>query len=463
MSQFAQSAAPGVAGLQSRIAGQVVTASDPGWDEARLAWNLAVDQRPAAVVLAESATDILETVRFARDNGYRIAPQGTGHGASALSLETDTILVKTARMRGVSVDAGARRARAEAGAWWLDVCEPAAEHGLVPLHGSSPDVGVVGYTLGGGMGWLARSHGLATNSVLAVELVTADGRLVRADAENEADLFWAVRGGGGSFGVVTAIEFALYPLTEIYAGTLFFAADRGGEVLHAWRDWVDTVPEEVTSVGRYLTFPPIPDVPEPLRGRAFVVVELAYQGGEADGNALVAPLRALQPEMDTTALGPASVLRMLHMDPPKPVPGSGDGMLLADAPAEAIDAMVAVAGPGSGSPLLSVELRHLGGELARPKAGNGALASLDAGFAMFAIGITATPEQAAAVDGHVDVVKDALARWAAGSDYMNFVERPAGSARLFPETTYGRLRRIKAEADPAGLFVANHPIAPAGA
>ncbi len=461
--QTAQQAPSALLSLQDRIAGQVVTAADRRWDEARLAWNLAVHQRPAAVVLAESAQDVAATVSFAAANGYRVAPQGTGHGSPALRWDDDVILLKTSRLRSVSIDPARRTARAEAGAWWQDVTVPALEHGLVPLHGSSRDVGVVGYTLGGGMGWLARTHGLATNSVLAVELVTADGRHVRADREQEPDLFWAVRGGGGNFGVVTAIEFALYPLTEIYAGTLFFPAERGGEVLHAWREWVRSVPDEVTSVGRYLTFPPLPEIPEPLRGGAFAVVELAFQGGGAEGDALAAPLRALRPAMDTLGVGSPAVLWDLHMDPPAPAPGAGDGMLLADAPAEAVDALVEVAGAESGSPLLSVELRHLGGELARPRAENGALASLDAAFALFAVGIAPTPEAKWAVEQHVDAVKASLARWEAGRGYMNFVERPVAARHLFPELTYRRLSQIRAKTDPAGLLVANHPIPAAGA
>jgi len=175
--------------LRSRLEGCLVIPGDPRWDEARRAWNLAVDQRPFAVGLVESAQDVVELVRFARVHGLRIAPQGTGHGASAIESLKDTILVKTERMRGVEIDAAAHRVRAEAGAIWEDVVEPAAEEGFVVLHGSSPDVGVVGYSLGGGMGWLARTHGLSANSVTAVELVTADGRLVRADRENEPDLF----------------------------------------------------------------------------------------------------------------------------------------------------------------------------------------------------------------------------------------------------------------------------------
>jgi hypothetical protein len=303
----------------------------------------------------------------------------------------------------------ARSARVEAGVLWAEVSEAAAEHGLAALAGSSPDVGVVGYSLGGGISWFARKHGLAANSVTAIELVNADGELVRADAENESELYWALRGGGGSFGVVTALEFALYPIPEVHAGVLFFPLERGAEVLRAWRRWIEDVPDEVTSVGRFLQFPPIPDIPEPLRGGSFVVVEATSLLGEHATDELLRPLRALGPAMDTFATIPVEQLKHLHMDPEHPVPGAGDGMLLRDFTDEAIEAVVAAAGPGSGSPLLSVEVRHLGGALGRMQPGHGALATIEAGFAMFAVGISMTPELGAAVRAHIEVVQAALA------------------------------------------------------
>jgi FAD/FMN-containing dehydrogenase len=254
--------------LRGRLQGEYVTPRDSNWDEARLAWNLAVDQRPAAVAVPETAEDIVEIVRFARANGLRVAGQSTGHNAAPLAAGLEhTVLVKTHRMRAVEVDVDARIARAEAGALWMDVTGAATPHGLAALAGSSPDVGVAGYSLGGGISWMARRYGLATNSVVAIELVNHEGELVRADADQNADLFWALRGGGGSFGIVTAIEMALYPVKELYAGWLIFPMERAGEVLNAWREWVDTVPDEVTSIGRLLQVPPLPDIPEPLRGR----------------------------------------------------------------------------------------------------------------------------------------------------------------------------------------------------
>jgi FAD/FMN-containing dehydrogenase len=445
-----------VRALRARIAGSLVLPGDPDWDEARRAWNLAVDQRPFAVALPESAEDVRELVRFAAGHGLRIAPQGTGHGASPLEELGETILLKTSRMRGVSIDAERRRARAEAGALWQDVVAPAADQGFVVLHGSSPDVGVVGYSLGGGMGWLARSRGLAANSVTAVEVVTADGRFVHADRDNEPDLFWAVRGGGGNFGVVTAIELALFEAAELYAGAMFWPVERAGEVLHAWREWIETVPDEVTSLGRVLHLPPIPDIPEQLRGRSFVVVEAVFTGPESEGAALVAPLRELGPAMDTFAAVPPTALPHLHMDPATPVPGVGNGMFLDSLPAEAVDAMVATSVP----PLLSVEVRQLGGALARPSALQGAVGSFDAGFAVYAVGFAPTPAIGEAVAAAVGETKRALAQWESERTYFNFAEEAVPAERLYPAETYRRLRRIRAAYDPGSLFVANHSIPP---
>jgi hypothetical protein len=445
--------------LRGRLTGHLVLPGDPGWDDARRAWNLAVDQRPFAVALVESVEDVVAVVEFAREHGLRIAPQGTGHGASALAVLDGTILVKTTRLRGVEIDAGAARARIQAGALWEDVVEPAAEQGFVVLHGSSPDVGVVGYTLGGGMGWLARSRGLAANSVTAVELVTSDGRFVRLDSENEPDLFWAVRGGGGSFGVVTAIELELYPTPELYAGAMFWPVERAGEVLRAWRDWTVTVPNEVTSVGRILHFPPFPDIPEPMRGKSFAIVEAVFVGSEDEGKALVAPLRALEPAMDTFAAVAPTALQHLHMDPPRPVPGVGDGLFLEQLPDEAIDAFVRNAGP----PLISIETRQLGGALAGSAEHHGAVGTLDARFVGFAVGIAPNPEAAAAVHQAVDRFKEGLGPWESARTYFNFAERQVGGARLYPlkTYTYQRLRKIRATHDPAEMFVSNHPIPPA--
>jgi FAD/FMN-containing dehydrogenase len=438
-----------------------VLPGDDGWDDARQAWNLAVDQRPAAVAFPESAGDVAAVVDAAGERGLRVAPQGTGHSAAPMGSLEGTILVRTSRMRGVEIDAENRRARVQAGAVWGEVVPDAAAHGLAALAGSARDVGVVGYSLGGGIGWLARRHGLACNSILAIEAVTADGRIVRADTDEEHDLFWSLRGGGGSFAIVTALEFALFPVAEVYAGALFWPMERAGEILHAWSELVAGAPDELTSLGRLLTFPPIPEVPEPLRGRAFVLVEAAYCGPEPDGAALLEQLRDLGPERDTFATIPVDGLSDLHMDPPQPVPGAGDGMLLSSLPAEAVDALDGIAGAGSRSPLLSVEVRHLGGALANAPAASGALSSIDAGFAVYGVGMAMDANMKADVEAHVDKLQDTLATWNAGRSFMNFSERRADPSDLFAGDTYERLRRVKAAYDPNDTIRGNHPIPPA--
>jgi FAD/FMN-containing dehydrogenase len=436
----------------------LVLSHDPNWNEARRAWNLAVDQQPAAVALPESAEDVQAVVRWARSRGLRIAPQGTGHNAHPLGSLAHTVLLKTERMRCVEIDARARRARVEAGVLWGEVTDAAAAHGLAALAGSSADVGVVGYSLGGGISWLGRRYGLAANSVTAAELVSADGESIRADSEQNSDLFWALRGGGGSFGVVTALEFTLYPITEVYAGILFFPLERGAEVLRAWRRWVDTVPDEVTSVGRFLQFPPLPALPDHLRGQSFVAVEAASLLGQDATDEVLRPLRALGPQMDTFRELPVQELKHLHMDPEQPVPGAGDGMVLADVNDAAIDALVQTAGNGSRSPLLSVELRHAGGALGRSAPGGGAVSSVDGRFVLFAVGMAPTPQAGAAVKAHVELVQNALARWDSGRAFGNLATKRERGERLFGDVTYRRLQTVKAAVDPDDVFRSNHPV-----
>ena len=415
--------APHVDALRARLTGELVLPGDGSWDEARQAWNLAVDQQPAAVALPATAGDVVAIVQFAREQGLRVAPQGTGHNAGPIATLEDTILLRTSRMQGVEVDPVARTARVEAGVTWGAANAAVTEHGLAALAGSAHDVGVVGYTLGGGLSFLARKHGLAANSVVAVELVTADGEFRRVDADNDPDLFWAVRGGGGNFGAVTAIEFRLYDYTEVYAGMLAFPWERSAEVLHAWRELAPTLPDEMTTVGRILQFPPIPDLPEFLRGRKLVIVEAVYLGDEAEGAELLRPLRELGAEIDTLATIPTAGLQMLHMDPPEPVPGASDYAMLDDLPAEALDTIIELGGPGSDSPLLSLELRQLGGAVARSSDDHGARGTLPGRYTMFGVGMASSPDAAAAVVAHAGRIAAALSEHVSESGYLNFAER----------------------------------------
>jgi hypothetical protein len=369
----------------------------------------------------------------------------------------DTVLVRTDGLNAVEIDREGLSARVGAGALWAEVVPKASELGLAALHGSAPNIGVGGYSLGGGVGWYARKHGLACNRVTAVELVSADGELRRVDADSDPDLFWALRGGGGSFGVVTTLEFDLLELPEVFAGALFFPVDRAGEVLHAWHEWTATVPEEVTSVGRIMNFPPIPEIPEPFRGQSFAVIEAIYCGPEAEAGELLAPLRGLDPIMDTIAAQPPAGIADLHMDPPEPAPYTADGLMTGELPPEAIDAVLDAVGPGSGSQLVSVEIRHCGGALGRPAEGGGALAQLPGAFLTFAVGIVPVPEALEPNRAWVDAFTTALAPYDSGR-YLNFCEERFDLAKAFPAETIKRLCEVKERYDPQNLFRANHPV-----
>ena len=432
---------------------------DRGWDQARQAWNLAVDQQPVAVATVTSVRDVQTVVSVARRAGLRVAAQSTGHNASPMGDLAGTILLRLSEMRGVSVDPSRRVARVEGGAQWSDVTSSAAKHGLAALAGSSGDVGVAGYTLGGGVSWLARSHGLALNHVRAFEVVTADGEVRRVDAEYHPDLFWALRGGGGSFAVVTAIEFALFPISEVYAGALFFPLQRAREVLNAWARWTDTAPAEVMSIGRLIRFPAFPDLPPQLSGKSFAVVEAATTLDPAAANDLLAPLRALGPSADTFATIPVEQLDQLNMDPPAPTPIHGDGWLQTELSTEAVETILQAAGPAVNTPLLAVDLRHLGAALT-PGRGGGAVDGLPGAFLGFAVGIAPEPESVPPVRAAVAAVLDALVPWRAQGMYLNFAEQPSDVSSFYDPLTWARLRAVKTAYDPDDLIRSNHPVPP---
>lgn len=446
------------AALRSRMRGVVLAPGDDGFDVTRGTFNTLDDQRPALIVLPETVDDVIAVVEFAREHRLRIVPQRTGHNASPLGDIAGTLLLRTDAMRAVQIDAGRRIARVESGARWADVVPRASELGLAALHGSTPDVSIAGYASGGGLGWYGRKYGLAANSVTAIELVTADGRLRRVDHEHSPELFWALRGGGGgNFGVITAVEFRLYPVDQLYAGVLFFGWERSAEVLHAWHEWTATLGEETTSVGRILQFPDVPDVPEPLRGRPFVVVEAFHLGDESEGARILEPLRRLGPELDTFAMIPPVGLAEIHMDPTEALPYRTDHLVLADLTPAAIDDLVTAVGPGSGSELISVEIRHLGGALGRAEPGNGALARMPGEYLVFGVG--ATPDEPAerAVRSQLDAMVAAMRPLASGA-YLNFTEHAVTPDHIFDDHTLRDLQRVRATYDPHALFRANHPI-----
>jgi FAD/FMN-containing dehydrogenase len=444
--------------LQSRLHGQVITEGDEAWDASRQTFNLTHDQRPAALVRVANADDVAEAVSYAAQRGLRIAPQSTGHNAGPIENLEDSLLVRTDLLQEVKVDVAARRARVGSGVRWAAVADRVSGAGLAALHGSSRDVGVTGYSLGGGLGWLSRKHGLQANALTAVELVTADGELRRIDHDNETDLFWAVRGGGGNYGVVTALEFDLFPAPDVYAGALFFPYERASEVAHAWHELVSAgLPDELTTWLKLMQFPPLEEIPEPFRGKSFVIVQTAYLGSERDGAELVRPLTELGPEMNTFSMVEPGALSHLAMDPEDPMPYVFSGRLVSNLSDAGVDTLIETAA-AAGPALAMVELRGLGGALTRRAPGSGARATIEGDYLFGAVSAVMDPAAYGEVHAMTRGVSDAMAPWDAGIQYLNFEEESVDAQVFYDADTWRLLRALRSEWDPNGLFLANHEI-----
>jgi len=442
--------------------GRYVRRGGEGYDEARRAWQLAADLHPAVVAFPRDPQEVATVVRRAASDALRVAPIATGHQARALGDLDASVLLWTSGMTGVTIDRTDRRARVHGGDTWLPVVQQAARDGLAALHGSAAEVGVIGYSLAGGIGWYARAYGLAANYVTAIELVLADGRRMRVDAQHEPALFWALRGGGaGNFGVVTALEFDLFPITTAYAGALIWDLSDAPTVLPRWAEWSATAPESVTTSYRHVQFPPIPQLPEPLRGRRLVIIDGAILEDDDDKAArLLSALRDLKPEMDTFSRQSAETLNQLHLDPDQPTGSVGGTAGLFDAlPTAATDRLLEVAGPDSGTPLLvPVEIRQLGGVLGREHPGGGVLNQLDGQFLIFNTTFATDPEQTAQAVVDTGRLTTAMTRWANGREYLPFVEEPMDTSAAFPPADFAELRRIRTEVDPTALFQSSHEI-----
>ncbi|MDR7276728.1 FAD-binding oxidoreductase [Catenuloplanes atrovinosus] len=459
--------APGAAEAGTRAgapAGRVLRPGDTGYDAEVSPFNLNQIPRPGVVFAAAGADDVRAAVRYAAVRRAPVGVLATGHQPS-VPIGPDAVLVSTRAMRGVTIDPRRRVARVQAGALWSDVVDRALEHGLAPLNGSTPTVGVVGYTLGGGLSpTLGRKHGYAADHVRAIDLVSADGRLRTVTARSDAELFFGLRGGKSNFGLVTALEFGLFPVPTMYGGAIMVDGRDAARLLHAYRAWVRRVPDAMSSSVALLRLPDVPQVPAPLRGKLVASLRIAYAGRADTGEALVRPLRAVAtPLSDTVAEMPYAAYPAIHSDPTTPTSAYERTGLLRTLDADAVDALIAAVGPDARTPIAAVEIRHLGGALARQPRYPSAISHRDAAFTLFVAGIGGPAEAPVIRRAAADVIRR-MRPWSTGGMYLNFMNTDDVSAdsvrAAYRPDVHRRLVALKRRVDPHNTFRLNHNIAP---
>lgn len=439
--------------LAERVSGDVFLPNAEGFETACAGFNLAAQHRPDLAVVAADVADVAAAVRYAAEADLAVRVHATGHGMGTPA--DGGLLLNTGALQQVSIDPGKRTAHVAAGTRWKDVISAAAPHGLAPLNGSSPTVGVVGYTLGGGMGPMARTFGFAADHVRRMEIITAAGDLLDVTPESEPELFWALRGGKCEIGVVTAIEFDLMPVAEYYGGAVYFSGADAPALLHTFAEWAPGLPDSTTASIALLRLPDIEPVPAPLRGTLSVHLRFVHVGDPAVGAQLIAPMRGVaEPLIDTVATTPYAQIGSVHADPEGPMPTRDDSTLLRELPPAAVDALLAAAGPDAPTPLIIVEIRHLGGAIARDPATPNAVGGRDAAFCVMAVGPYPPPLQGA-VDAATAGLMSALHPWSTGTTLINFqgfATAPAAVAKAWPDRARARLSTVKSTWDPDGRF-----------
>ncbi|MGE3286884.1 MAG: FAD-binding oxidoreductase [Pseudonocardia sp.] len=453
-----------VADLQ--IAGPVLTPATPGYDEARRVWNGAIDRRPAVVARCTGVADVVAAVGFARRHNLPIAVRGGGHSIPGLSVCDDGLVVDLGPMKAITVDPDARTATAGAGVVWAELDAATQEHGLAVTGGEVSDTGIAGLTLGGGYGWLKRTCGLTCDNLVAADVVTADGRVVRASADDHPELFWALRGGGGNFGVVTAFTYHLHEVGPmIYGGAVVHPAERAADALRFLRDLAPRVPDEVSLMAALVVAPPAPEFPAALHGRPVVVIGAAYHGGLGEGQRALRPVREFAPPA-VDLLGPipyVALQRMVDAFTPRGLHYHVKSEWLADLPDGVVDDLVAQHLART-SPLSQILVHQMGGAVARVPRDATAFAHRDAPFVLTVAGAWQPGEPA---QPHVAWTRGT---WAAalpaslGASYVNHLDTDDGDDRVraaYGPATYARLAAAKAVWDPDNVFRQNQNIRPA--
>src|SRR3954470_22987065 len=453
-----------VAELEQGLRGRLVRTTDSDYDQARAIWNGAHDRYPALIVRAAGVADVMRALEFARSEELTVAVRSGGHSIPGFSSVDGGLVIDLSPMQGVRVDPVRRVARAEAGVTWSSLDHETQAFGLATTGGLVSSTGIAGFTLGGGIGWLMRKHGLAADNLIAADLVTADGRLVHASKDENADLLWGLRGGGGNFGVVTSLEYQLHEVGPmITGGGVFYPADKAADVLRAYRGWVGTAPDELTTLVNLLTCPPAPFLPEDWHGKPLVAVIGMHAGPADEAERALRPLRNIATPV-ADLFGPMPYVAMQSLVDPLWGPGASSYMkagFLRGLDDEAIDTLIAHHATVT-SPKTEIHVQHLGGAVARVPAHATAFGGRTAPFVLNIIASTFTDE------GYDEAVDWAQATYSAlvpaltGGAYVNFLSNE-GSERVraaYGASTYDRLVALKDEYDPTNVFRLNQNVAP---
>ena len=445
--------------LDRNVRGPVLHPGEHGFEDEAAAYNLATLHHPDIVVGAADAQDVVATMKWAATHGVPVAVQATGHGAD-VAMEGG-LLINTSRLQDFEFDPERRTATVGAGVKWRTVLDAVVPHGLIGMNGSTTDVSVVGYSLGGGLPVMGRVFGFAADHVRSIDVVTADGQLRTVDAEHEPELFGLLRGGKGNLGIVTSLTFDLLPIGDFYAGGIFYPGAAAQEVLTAFSQWAPALPESVSTSVALLRLPDMDIIPEPMRGQFLVHLRFCHLGDEESGARLLAPMReASPPVMDMVAPMSYLDIDMVHMDPPVPVPFMHAGEFLSAFNADVITALLKEAGPGSDCPLLEIEIRLMGGAYARATDGADAVSGRDEPFILVLIGLVAPPN----IDRNpasIESIFTAMAPYSSGRTFVNLHGAPgdeADRARAWSDETYARLVRAKSIYDPHNLLRFQHAV-----
>jgi FAD/FMN-containing dehydrogenase len=449
--------------------GDVITPNDDGYNTARTIWNGTVDRRPRLIARCSGTADVAAAVRFARDRDLEIAVRGGGHNVAGTAVCDDGIVIDLSAMRAVWIDPAGSTAQVQGGALWGDVDHETQAYGLATTGGIVSHTGVAGVTLGGGIGFLMRKHGLVVDNLLAAEVVTANGSIIRASADKHADLFWALRGGGGNFGVVTSFRFALHPLgPTVMAGPVFWAADDTFDVLRFYRDFAAKAPDELGSVVRLGTVPPLPGIPEDLHWRPAIAVNCCYAGAVEDGERAVQTLRRFGTPLVDLLAPSRYVAFQSGIDDTVPHGWHyyWKSTNLVDLSDRAI-AVIADHAYAAGSPRSCVVMFHFGGAVAaRAPRDTTAYAGRNVAHNIVIEGIWLPDDSsvlAASETAWARRFLEALHPHRGGGVYVNFLDSDDDSSRVreaYGEDIYRRLAEVKAKYDPENVFHNNKNIQP---